>query len=99
MVELLLQNGADINHQNEGKRTPLHFTALEGIFISKWKRILYPPVDEIHIHIFMEIVLFCSGHEKAAEVLLKNGINCCLLDDKDTEPIHYAALFGKFSIK
>ncbi len=96
IVELLLQEGADINAKSGFKRTPLHFAASSGhdeivrLFIEKGAEL-----NENDSFILTPIFQAAyNGHQNIVEMLLSNGINLSATEKNSVTLLHAAAISG-----
>lgn len=71
LVDLLLQNGANINAQNKNKHTPLHLAVRNGSETGKWK------MQKLKFENYSNI----SGHEKITDLLLEKQAKLTVADD------------------
>ncbi len=96
IVELLLQEGADINAKSGFKRTPLHFAASSGhdeivsLFIEKGAE-LNKNDSFVLTPIFQAAY---NGHKNIVEMLLSNGINLNATEKNSVTLLHAAAISG-----
>lgn len=84
ITALLIQNGADVNVEDEHQQTPLHLTAKRGNYsIVNCKN----GYHQLHNP---------TGNKKIADLLIKNGADVNHMDAKARTPLHWASSFGKF---
>lgn len=82
-----------MNAGNEDKAAPLHNAACFGkIGVIQFRQCQF----YILLKVICRYLLIHLGHEKVAEVLLRNGANVNIGDDDQSTPLHYAAQYGQF---
>lgn len=90
IAELLLKNGAKVNAKSNTKATPLHLTVEGGK--------LYLLTFSLRHQISLVPLLFNSGHQKVARILLRNGANINAENSDKFTPLHLAAQQSMFDI-
>lgn len=90
MVDLLIENGANVSYRNENGVTPLDVAVVNG----KLRGI------SIKYQIFFQMRHFCVAHpgnEQIVETLIAKGVNVNLNDTTGTTPLIEAIKHGSFN--
>lgn len=82
-MELLLENGADVNAMTSNQATSLAFAAWEGQF-NQFQNVHYKENNEI----------FCLGQYNVTKLLIERGADVNAATNENESPLSFAAQNG-----
>ena len=96
LIQVLIQNGANVNVQNKYGKTAIHLANQYG-HKDCIETLLRAGADVSIQNIYGRTALHWAsikGHKDCLEVLIKNNVDVNVQDKYDTTALHYASLYG-----